>query len=104
MHEVTTNPASTSHPASTSAAKPVERAIMAAIATVPAEVRTHALNQVVAYTAHADRAAVDPNASTKAVHREQAAKWACIARENGASEHQITTAYQEGHHSGPTGD
>ncbi len=88
MHEVTTHQSGT----------PVEKAVMAAIDAVPADVRTHALGQVTAYTAQADRVAVDPNASTEAVHREQAAKWACIARENGASEAQITTAYQEGQH------
>ncbi|OZD12097.1 MULTISPECIES: hypothetical protein [Nocardiaceae] len=88
MHEVTTHRRAT----------PGEQAIMAAIATVPTHVRTHALGQVTAYAAQADRAAVDPNASTEAVHREQAAKWACIARENGASEDQITAAYQEGQH------
>ncbi|WP_037140554.1 hypothetical protein [Rhodococcoides fascians] len=87
MHEVTSRNAT-----------PGEKAIMAAIATVPTTIRTHALGQVAAYTAQADRAAADPNASTETVHREQAAKWACIARENGASEAQITTAYQEGQH------
>ncbi|OZC62672.1 hypothetical protein CH267_00570 [Rhodococcus sp. 06-621-2] len=87
MHEVTSRNAT-----------PGEKAIMAAIATVPTTIRTHALGQVSAYTAQADRAAADPNASTETVHREQAAKWACIARENGASEAQITTAYQEGQH------
>ena len=92
MHEVTTHHRGT----------PVEKAVMAAFAAVPADVRTHALGQVTAYTAQADRAAVDPNASTEAVHREQAAKWACIARENGASEAQITTAYQEGQHPAST--
>ncbi|OZC56597.1 hypothetical protein CH267_10505 [Rhodococcus sp. 06-621-2] len=75
---------------------------MAALAAVPTTIRAHALGQVTAYTAQADRAAADPNASTETVHREQAAKWACIARENGASEYQITTAYQEGQHPAPT--
>ncbi|OZF42084.1 hypothetical protein [Rhodococcus sp. 14-2470-1a] len=88
MHEVTTHTSGTS----------VETAVMAALATVPAHVCTHALGQVTAYTARADRAAVDPNASTETAHREQAAKWACIARENGASEAQITAAYQQGQH------
>ena len=84
----------------TTTARSVDRAAMAAITTVAAAVRTHALNQVVAYTAQAERAAADPNASTEAVHREQAPKWACTARENGATEHQITPAYHEGHHPG----
>lgn len=92
MHEVTTHHSGT----------PIETAVLAAIAAVPADVRTHALGQVTAYIAQADRAAVDPNASTETVHREQAAKWACIARENGASEGQITAAYQEGQHPAPT--
>ncbi|MDQ1178666.1 hypothetical protein [Rhodococcus sp. SORGH_AS_0301] len=55
-------------------------------------IRTHALTQITAYTARAQRAAVDPESSTEAAHRERAAYWACTAREAGATEAQIDAA------------
>lgn len=95
MHDTTTHTSGT----------PAETAVMTAIAAVPTIVREHALNQVCDYIASADHAASDPNRNTEEVHREQAAKWACIARENGATEQQITTAYREGHRvAAPIGD
>lgn len=73
-------------------------AVMAAIAGVPAEVKTHALAQVTAYTAQVNRAATDANSTTVDAHLERAAYWACTAREHGASEAEIHAARLAGHH------
>lgn len=67
--------------------------VKAAIAAVPSTVRAHALAQVTAYTREVNRAASDPNANTVEAHNY----WACTARENGASEQEISAARQEGH-------
>ena len=77
-------------------------AIMAAIAGVPAEVKTHALAQVTAYTEQVNRAAADANSTTVDAHLERAAYWACIAREHGASEDDIHAARLAGHHRAAT--
>ena len=73
-------------------------AVMAAIAGVPAQVKTHALAQVTAYTEQVNRAATDANSTTVDAHLERAAYWACTARENGASEAEIHAARLAGHH------
>jgi hypothetical protein len=75
----------------------LKTAVKAATGTVPSVVRAHALAQVTAYTREVNRAAGDPNASTVDAHLERAAYWACTARENGASEEEISAARQEGH-------
>ena len=67
-------------------------AIMSAIGQVPAQVKTHALAQVTAYTEQVNRAAADANSTTVDAHLERAAYWACTARENGASEAEIHAA------------
>lgn len=71
---------------------------MSAIGQVPAEVKTHALVQVTAYTEQVNRAAEDANSTTVDAHLERAAFWACTARENGASEAEIQAARLAGHH------
>lgn len=88
MHDTTTRPAKAG----------LHTAIMAAIAQVPAQVKTHALAQVTAYTEQVNRAASDANSTTVDAHLERAAFWACTARENGASEAEIHAARQAGHH------
>ncbi|MCZ4277449.1 hypothetical protein [Rhodococcoides yunnanense] len=85
MHEVTTHQSGT----------PVETAIMAAIAAVPEILRAQALDKIKFHTVQAELSRV---AASSHEHAEEAAKWACIARENGASEHHITAAEQDGHH------
>ncbi|CCQ18446.1 putative uncharacterized protein [Rhodococcus sp. AW25M09] len=77
-------------------------AVMAAIAGVPAQVKTHALAQVTAYTEQVNRAATDANSTTVDAHLERAAFWACTAREHGASEAEIHAARLEGHHQAAT--
>ncbi|MDR6912909.1 hypothetical protein J2W54_004922 [Rhodococcus fascians] len=77
-------------------------AIMAAIGQVPGQVKTHALAQVTAYTEQVNRAAADANSTTVDAHLERAAYWACIARENGASEDEIHAARLAGHHRAAT--
>ena len=67
-------------------------AARAAVAAAALRVREHALRQVTAYTARAEHAAVDPESSTEAAHRDGIAYWACTAREYGATEEQITAA------------
>ena len=67
-------------------------ATMGAVGEAVLTIRAHALRQITAYTARAEKAAANPEASTEAAHRERAAYWACTAREAGASEHQITAA------------
>ena len=69
-----------------------ETAARAAVAAAALRVREHALRQTAAYTARAEQAAVDPESSTEAAHRDGAAYWAAVARENGATEEQITAA------------
>ncbi|MDQ0284838.1 hypothetical protein [Rhodococcoides fascians] len=73
-------------------------AIMTAIAGVPAQVKTHALAHVTAYTEQVNRAASDANSTTVDAHLERAAFWACTAREHGASEAEIHAARLAGHH------
>lgn len=77
-------------------------AVMTAIRQVPAQVKTHALAQVTAYTEQVNRAAEDANSTTVDAHLERAAFWACTARENGASEAEIHAARQAGHHQAAT--
>lgn len=77
-------------------------AVMTAIRQVPAQVKTHALAQVTAYTEQVNRAAEDANSTTADAHLERAAFWACTARENGASEAEIHAARQAGHHQAAT--
>ncbi len=69
-----------------------DTAARAAVAAAALRVREHALRQVTAYAARAEHAAVDPESSTEAAHRDGVAYWACTARENGATEEQITAA------------
>ncbi|OLT34633.1 hypothetical protein BJF84_17760 [Rhodococcus sp. CUA-806] len=88
MHDTTTRPRTVG----------LHTAIMTAIGQVPAQVKTHALSQVTAYTEQVNRAAEDANSTTVDAHLEQAAYWACTARENGASEAEIHAARQAGHH------
>ncbi|MDZ7914443.1 hypothetical protein ACIGGF_24775 [Rhodococcus sp. NPDC078407] len=73
-------------------------AIMSAIGQVPAQVKTHALAQVTAYTEQVNRAATDANSTTVDAQVERAAYWACTAREHGASEAEIHAARLAGHH------
>ena len=54
-----------------------------------------ALDKIKFHTVQAELSRV---AASSHEHAEEAAKWACIARENGASEHHITAAEQDGHH------
>ena len=75
-------------------------ATMGAVGEAVLTIRAHALRQVTAYTARAERAAVDPEASTEAAHRERAAYWACTAREAGATDAQITAAEAAGREQG----
>ncbi|MBY6537620.1 hypothetical protein HQ325_02940 [Rhodococcus sp. BP-349] len=67
-------------------------ATMSAVGSAVRTIRTHALTQITAYTARAQKAAVDPEASTEAAHRERVAYWACTAREAGATEQEIAAA------------
>ena len=88
MHDITTRPRTVG----------LRTAIMVAIGQVPAQVKTHALAQVTAYTEQVNRAAADANSTTVDAHLERAAFWAYTARENGASEAEIRAARQAGHH------
>ncbi|WP_322544709.1 hypothetical protein U2G91_01430 [Rhodococcoides fascians] len=88
MHDTTTRPRTVG----------LRTAVMSAIGQVPAEVKTHALVQVTAYTEQVNRAAEDANSTTVDAHLERAAFWACTARENGASEAEIQAARLAGHH------
>jgi hypothetical protein len=47
---------------------------------------------------HTIKAVLSTVAASTDTHTEQAAKWACLARQNGASEHEITDAEQDGLH------
>ena len=85
MHDTTTRPARTG----------LENAIMDAIGQVPEQIKNHALEQLKRETVRTELS-VPPE--LKHAHAEEAAKWACIARENGASEDDITDAEQDGHH------
>jgi hypothetical protein len=57
--------------------------------------RVDALNAIKFHTVKAVLSTVAASTDT---HTEQAAKWACLARQNGASEHEITDAKEDGHH------
>ena len=80
----------------------LQTAVMAAIGQVPAQVKSHALAQVTAYTEQVNRAAADANSTTVDAHLKRAAYWACTARENGASEAEIHAARLAGHHQAAT--
>ncbi|MBY6709178.1 MULTISPECIES: hypothetical protein [unclassified Rhodococcus (in: high G+C Gram-positive bacteria)] len=73
-----------------------QTATMGAVGEAVLTIRTHALTQITAYTARAEKAAANPEASTEAAHRERAAYWACTAREAGATEAQIDDAEAAG--------
>ncbi|WP_094684216.1 hypothetical protein [Rhodococcus sp. 14-2496-1d] len=92
MHDTTTRPRTVG----------LRTAIMTAIGQVPAQVKTHALAQVTAYTEQVNRAAADANSTTVDAHLERTAYWACIAREHGASEAEIHAARLAGHHQAAT--
>lgn len=85
MHDTTTHPARSG----------LCTAVMAAIAQVPEQIKSDALEQVKRETV---RAELSNPPTVKLAHTEQAAKWACIARENGASEEEITAAEEDAHH------
>jgi hypothetical protein len=73
-----------------------QTATMGAVGAAVLTIRTRALTQITAYTARAQKAAANPEASTEAAHRERAAYWACTAREAGATEAQIDAAEAAG--------
>ena len=86
MHETTTRPTKTG----------LENEITDASPLVSEMNKNHALEQVKRETVTAELSY--PNPPVKLAHAEEAAKWACIARENGASEDDIDAAEQDAHH------